>query len=1024
MSSIPAHPNLSEIAQNARRAYVRQVTNPAAAGWWTAVIVTASSAGQARRYETEIQRRKDAGTLPAETLYLVVPDLDDERIGSGGATLNALRALARRFPPRPGEELETWWNRQRTLVIHSGGDSRRLPEYSLSGKLFSALPVKTPWGEVSTVFDETLALSTGWAQQMEGGLLVSSGDVILTFPPQQLDWRRPGVCGVAMRQPVEIGSQHGVYVLGDDGRVYSFLQKPSLAEVRAAGGLLPDSKVALDAGLIRFDPKSAALLARLAGVQSGPRGVVLGDGVLGSGPGDRPFIDLYEDITFALTGEAGPAGGDERLRIVRDSFGGTPFWCSLVDGDFTHVGTTSHFLRLMTGESSFRELYTAQQRLGSVSPPGVSSAGVVVDSVFAAGAELGSGSIAIECYLKQRARAGRGSILHGLIDIPDPVEAPDETVVHQAPVRPEGGPRGVVIRVYGVGDDPKSEASSGGATWFGRPMMAILDEFGMDPEMVWGGIPVGERRLWNARLFPIGSPEWSWRAARWLMGLDAAFSFSEWQSSDRLSLAESALWADTEALADARARRLQANWRLTAVALAESGTDVRPLLARSPGIAALAEAGETLQAQGISLENESPTEAASRHFQASLFFGQAGLETEAGAAHGTAFRCVRNAVDSGCQDRESIQLSGWRQSVVEVSAPARIDFGGGWSDTPPFCLDWGGAVFNMAVTLNGRRPIRATVRRLDEPLIRCIAGAGEKPAEIRTMEELLVDLGPGSPLAVPLAALRLFGIGEGAEVLASRLESLGGGIEVETDVDLPMGSGLGTSSILASAILRALAGFSGVEMSNLELSDYVMRLEQMLTTGGGWQDQAGGIFPDAKLVSTGPGLRQRLRVQPLAWTESRRREFQGRFVLYYTGIRRVAKDLLSQVVGGYLAREASTLQVLHSIKTLAVEMSFAMKEGEWEYLGSLLDRHWEHNQILDPHTTNAPIDAILDTIRPHLSGVKLAGAGGGGFLMLLAKDPGHARKLRATLGSASNGLPGLLYEYETAKEGLVVRCDS
>jgi len=141
---------------------------------------------------------------------------------------------------------------------------------------------------------------------------------------------------------------------------------------------------------------------------------------------------------------------------------------------------------------------------------------------------------------------------------------------------------------------------------------------------------------------------------------------------------------------------------------------------------------------------------------------------------------------------------------------------------------------------------------------------------------------------------------------------------------------------------------------------------------------------------SGPGLRQRIRVQPLPWPAGRREEFESRVVLYYTGIRRVARDLLRQVVGRYLARETACLQVLHSIKTLALEMLHTVEEGDWEQLGSLLDRHWKLNQVLDPHTTNAPINSLLEAVRPYIYGAKLAGAGGGGFLILIAQRPNCA----------------------------------
>jgi fucokinase len=238
------------------------------------------------------------------------------------------------------------------------------------------------------------------------------------------------------------------------------------------------------------------------------------------------------------------------------------------------------------------------------------------------------------------------------------------------------------------------------------------------------------------------------------------------------------------------------------------------------------------------------------------------------------------------------------------------------------------------------------------------------------------------------------------------------GLEIRTEVNLPVGSGLGTSSVLAATVLKALLAIRGEDPSAQELSDLVLALEQSMTTGGGWQDQVGGIHPGAKLTMTGPGPRQRLRVEPVSCPAG----FAERFLLYYTGIRRIAKNLLGQVVGRYLAREVQTVQVLHSIKTLAVEMAYAMEESDWDYLGSLLDRHWQLNQILDPHTTNAPINALLESVRPYISGAKLAGAGGGGFLMLLAKTPGDAADLRRRLASLPG--PGAVYDWEVAPLGL------
>jgi fucokinase len=420
-------------------------------------------------------------------------------------------------------------------------------------------------------------------------------------------------------------------------------------------------------------------------------------------------------------------------------------------------------------------------------------------------------------------------------------------------------------------------------------------------------------------------------------------------------------------------------------------------LAHAPGIGPLAETGNALRSQAMELEASSPTEAASRHYSAGLFFGQAGLAQEAREAQAAAFHLVECAVEG----------------------PARIDLGGGWSDTPPFCLDWGGTVVNIGVLLDGCYPIRTTVQRLTEPILRCDSGGEAGVVEYHTCAEILQPAGPGDPFAIPRTALHMTGLFHPQVPLAEVLARMGGGIEIKTAVDLPTGSGLGTSSILAATTFRALAEMMGVEIDNQSLSDHVMRLEQLMTTGGGWQDQAGGIFPGAKLVASGPGLHQRLRVEPVPWTDEREAEFERLTLLFYTGIRRVARDLLQQVVGSYLGRETACVQVLHSIKTLAMEMSYAMREGDWDYLGNLLDRHWELNRLLDPNTTNAPINLLLEAVRPFTRGVKLAGAGGGGFLILLARSD-KVQDLRQFLSERAHSAGGAIYEWHVAREGLRV----
>lgn len=900
--------------------------------WWDAVVVTASHERQAERFRAEIGRREAEGRLPGGARFLVVSDPEGRRVGSGGATILALAALEKGY-----------WEKHRVLMIHAGGEARRLPQHSAQGRLFGALPGEGM--ERTSVFDRTMEESAGWVERMGAGVLVMAGDVVVEFAAEEADWGRAGVTGLALRLPAEVGAQHGVYVVDGAGRVYTVLQKPDREALKAAGALLEDGRAAVDTGLLRLDGETAGRLAELAEFQN------------------LPEMDLYGTVAQGLTGRWRAGHGLFR-RALEGALRGTEFHCNVLEGRFTHVGTTR----------SFRK----------------AAAGSVLDSVLGEGSEVGLEAAVVECCLPGGLKAGRGAVVDGLRGLKGRVEAPEDTVVHQVEVLGEEGRRGTVIRVYGVEDEP--ERAGTGATWFGRPVGEVLGELGLEAEEVWAGVSEGERSLWNARLFPVGTAEEAWRFAAWMMGRDGDGLAGEWRKRERHSLESSARLADGRAVAEAQGERARAQWRRSAVALARAGADLRPMLEQGPGTAAAAGAARALEEAGEGLAAEAPAEAASRAMQASRFWRRAGLGEKAEAAEERAMGWVAEAVERGVTGLGGRALGGWVQDEVTVTAPARIDLGGGWSDTPPFCLDWGGTVLNAAVEMGGGNPIRCTVRRLRERVVRCVAEETGERAEWRSGEELRARPRPGTAAAIPLAALQVTG-------LAERWGEMEGGIEIRMGVRLPVGSGLGTSSILAAAVVRALGEMTGERLGMRELSDAVMRLEQRMTTGGGWQDQAGGIYAGVKLLTTGPGLEQRIRVRPVEWTAGRREEFEARLVVCNTGIQRMAKNLLRQVVGRYLAREADTVQVLHSIKTLAGEMAYAMEEGEWAYLGRLLERHWRLNVQMDPHTTNGPIEGLLEEMKPWVAGAKLAGAGGGGFLLLLGKGPEEAGAMRKALGA-------------------------
>ena len=138
------------IRQRSYHAFLQRLAeSPAARDWWSAVILTAGSKAQAELYREQIRYRSERGYLPRNVSWHIVPDSasapEGRHIGSGGATLRALEVLGKSDP--------AWWSRNRVLVIqviHAGVESRRLPGYSLTGKLFDILPERTPSGGNTT----------------------------------------------------------------------------------------------------------------------------------------------------------------------------------------------------------------------------------------------------------------------------------------------------------------------------------------------------------------------------------------------------------------------------------------------------------------------------------------------------------------------------------------------------------------------------------------------------------------------------------------------------------------------------------------------------------------------------------------------------------------------------------------------------------------------------------------------------------------------------------------------------------
>lgn len=309
---------------------------------------------------------------------------------------------------------------------------------------------------------------------------------------------------------------------------------------------------------------------------------------------------------------------------------------------------------------------------------------------------------------------------------------------------------------------------------------------------------------------------------------------------------------------------------------------------------------------------------------------------------------------------------------------------------------------NIAIDLNGQQPIQAYVRPCKEKhiVMRSIdLGASET---ITTYEELKDFHHVGSPFSIPKAALVLCGFQPGFSVesytsLEQQLEAFGCGIEVTLLSAIPAGSGLGTSSVLASTVLGALNDFCGLNWDKNEIGRRTLVLEQLLTTGGGWQDQFGGILHGAKLLTTERGFEQNPQVRWMPTTIFTQPEYKACHLLYYTGITRTAKTLLAEIVRRMFLNHGEELRLLRGMKQHANDMYEAIQAGNFNLMGELVAKTWQQNQLIDAGTNPDGVRVLTDMVDDLCLGYKLPGAGGGGYLYMVAKDPEAAALIKQRL---------------------------
>jgi galactokinase/mevalonate kinase-like predicted kinase len=223
-------------------------------------------------------------------------------------------------------------------------------------------------------------------------------------------------------------------------------------------------------------------------------------------------------------------------------------------------------------------------------------------------------------------------------------------------------------------------------------------------------------------------------------------------------------------------------------------------------------------------------------------------------------------------------------------------------------------------------------------------------------------------------------------------------------------------AVLMAVVHRVI----GRSLSSRELFHNVLRLEQELTTGGGWQDQVGGVLAGVKMITTEPGLIPDPRIHYVPADVLDPRTNGGQTLLYYTGLRRLAKNILHDVVGNYLDRDRGAMETLRKIHAFPPLLVEAMAGKDIRRFGELVEVGWNLKKEIDPDSTTEVIEEILGRARPYLHGASILGAGGGGFLLFVCRSADDARSIRANLEKDPPNDRARFFGFDISPEGLAV----
>jgi D-glycero-alpha-D-manno-heptose-7-phosphate kinase len=307
---------------------------------------------------------------------------------------------------------------------------------------------------------------------------------------------------------------------------------------------------------------------------------------------------------------------------------------------------------------------------------------------------------------------------------------------------------------------------------------------------------------------------------------------------------------------------------------------------------------------------------------------------------------------------------GYNNVIVRARAPLRIGLAGGGSDVSPFCDEYGGCVVNATID----RYAYATIKPRSDSIVRFIASDKNIFETHGSIESMLDFTGLVLHRAVYIHTMERYNIQNMI------------GIDLITHCDAPEGSGLGSSSTLVVAMLKAFDEFFGNNDSSYGIAQRAFDIERIqCRMNGGRQDQYSAAFGGLNFMEFGPN--NNVIVTPILICDQLRYELEASLLLYFTGLSRDSAKIISDQSSNVIAGNAITLEAMHSLVKEANITRNCLVNNNFAGFGESIRSGWESKKRSALSVTNPYIDQIYDAacMNGAISG-KVSGAGGGGFM--------------------------------------------